>query len=101
MNLVKFFMTQTMTALNFFMAIKTALPSLSSLVASCKISERTATQRPRIKIQTNIVPSLRFRLGGRCFPTLGGLRKRIPWIFAARGRSSPREAADLPEANSI
>jgi hypothetical protein len=48
-----------MNALKFFAAIEIALPSLSSLVASCKISESNTTQGIRIKIQTNIVPSLR------------------------------------------
>jgi hypothetical protein len=54
-----FCMAQKMNALKFFAAIKIALPSLSSLVASCKISASIATQALRIKIQTNIVPSLR------------------------------------------
>jgi hypothetical protein len=38
------------------------------LVASCKISESSATQEPRIKIQTNIVPSLRRLYPDAMFP---------------------------------
>src|SRR5437588_8189784 len=56
-----FFLAQTMSALKYFAAIKIALPLLSSLVASCKISESNASQGTRIKIQTTIARSLRHR----------------------------------------
>ena len=52
-------MAQKVNALIFFAAIEIALPSLSSLVASCKISESSAPQELRIKIQANIVPPVR------------------------------------------
>src|ERR1035437_10322245 len=52
-------MAQKVNALIFFAAIEIPLPSLSSLVASCKISESSAPQELRIKIQANIEPSLR------------------------------------------
>jgi hypothetical protein len=54
-----------------------APPSASSLVASCKISETTASQAPKIKIQANIEPMLR-RLQPRrrvMFPHAVGARK--------------------------
>jgi len=57
-------------------AIKMALPSLSFLVASCKISRsnETQAQAPRIKLQVNITAPLRFR-------------KACSFLFSDRTRS--------------
>jgi hypothetical protein len=96
-----FCMAQKMNALKFFAAIKIALPSLSSLVASCKISASIATQELRIKIQTNIVPSLR-RLPPRPLQQISGKRRHYSaaklrnWTLAAvplTGIGSPRVCA--------
>ena len=77
---------QKMNALRFFAAIEITLPSLSSLVASCKISESNTTQGIRIKIQTNIVPSLRrLRPDGQIFPHPRESGKRIS---LSRGNSN-------------
>ncbi len=77
-NLRAFSMAQKANALIFFAASEIALPSLSSLVASCKISESSATKRPRIKIQANIVPSLRrLPLRRQIFPRPLVVRKQI------------------------
>jgi hypothetical protein len=78
LNLRAFSMAQTANAWVFFAASEIALPSLSSLVASCKISESSATKKPRIKIQANIVPSLRrLPLRRQIFPRPLVVRKQI------------------------
>jgi hypothetical protein len=61
-----FCMAQKMSALKSFAAMEIALPRLSSLVASCKISKSSVIRELRIKIQTKIV-SLRLRPEGRFF----------------------------------
>jgi len=62
-NFRAFSVAQKANTLIFFAAIIIALPSLSSLVASCKITKNSATKKLRIKIQANIVPSLRRAVG--------------------------------------
>src|SRR5450432_2584140 len=76
-----FCMTKKMNALRFFAAIKITLPSLSSLVASCKISASIARQELSIKIHTNIVPSPR-RLPPR--PLQQKFRAKRRYYSAAR-----------------
>jgi hypothetical protein len=50
-----FWMAKKINAFKYLAAMETALPRLSSFVASCKISKSRATQRLRIKIQANIL----------------------------------------------
>src|SRR5450432_4114542 len=89
-----FCMTQKMNALRFFAAIKITLPSLSSLVASCKISASIARQELSIKIHTTIAPSPR-RLPTR--PLQQKFRAKRRLYSAARLRNWTLAAVPLTE----
>jgi hypothetical protein len=78
-------MVQKMIALKFFAAIEIALPSLSSLVASCKISETSPTQALKIKIQTNILPSLHQQTS-TTISSIHGQKETFPLLGNARPR---------------
>ena len=72
----------------------TALPLLSPLVASCKISDISAIQRNKITIQTSIVPSIpRRRSGGGMFPRPREARKVILLAGAATEARPPGPGA--------
>src|SRR5450432_1986711 len=89
-----FCMTKKMNALRFFAAIKITLPSLSSLVASCKISASIARQELSIKIHTTIAPSPR-RLPTR--PLQQKFRAKRRLYSAARLRNWTLAAVPLTE----